>query len=402
MPEGRIKQIAYVTTYDSTIPGSWSGIGYRMAEHILAAGVALNRVGPLQRQWRPDLQVKSLLTRYFTGGQFLRSRHPAVLRGYAREIEQRLREFSPDLVLSPGTLPIALLDTDTPLVFWTDATFDALVDFYPAYSNLCPQSKREGHAMDQAALDRCALALYSSPWAAESAVADFNVDPEKIHVVPFGPSLNLAPGADEMEGIIAGRSAGLRSAMDFPLGTDFHPEPGPVKLLFMGVDWQRKGGDIAVAVTAALMRAGIQVELHIVGTALPGPMPGVRGHGFIPAGTMEGRVRLDTLLRQSTFLLLPTRADCVPVVLAEACSFGLPILTTAVGGVPGLFTDGLEGRLFPVGAPPEAYVEAVRSLLDEPEAYAAMCRRARAAYEEQLNWPHAARKALSCMEKVVS
>ena len=233
-------------------------------------------------------------------------------------------------------------------------------------------------------------------------MAYFDVDPGKIHVVPFGPSLNLAPGADEVEGIIAGRSAGLRCAMDSPPGTDFHPNHGPVRLLFMGVDWQRKGGDIAVAVTAALMRAGIHIELHIVGAAFPGPIPGVRGHGFISAGTMEGRTRLDTLLRQSTFLLLPTRADCVPVVLAEACSFGLPILTTTVGGIPGLFTDGVEGRLFPVGSPPEAYVEAVRSLLDEPEAYAAMCRRARAAYEERLNWPHAARTALGLMEMAVS
>ena len=160
MPESHIKQIAYVTTYDSTLPGSWSGIGFRMAEHILAAGVALDRVGPLRHPRQPGLQVRSFLTRYFTGEKFLRSRHPAVLRGYAREVEQRLRRLKPDLILSPGTLPIACLHTDTPLIFWTDATFDALVDFYPAYSNLCPQSKREGHAMEQAALDRCALALY--------------------------------------------------------------------------------------------------------------------------------------------------------------------------------------------------------------------------------------------------
>jgi len=378
-----IQSIAYVTTYDSTHPGSWSGIGYRMPEHFIADGVRVERIGPLAPVRRPEVRLRSGLTRALTGKRYLTGRSPAVLAGYARQAASRLATLDVDAVLSPGTIPVAHLETDMPVVFWTDATFDALVDFYPAYSRLSPQSLQDGHIMEQAALDRCSLAIYSSPWAADTAREQFDVPEEKIAVVPFGPSLGGAPDSDEIDGIIVRRFR------------------RPLKLLFIGTDWVRKGGDMALAITAGLLRAGIDVELHIVGVRLPGPIPGVVQHGYIPAAVEEGKKRMASLLEEANFLLLPTRADALPVVLAEACSFALPFFTTGVGGIATVFTDGVEGRIFERDAPPDGYVDVIRELLQEPAEYDALCRRARSAYESRLNWPHAVREARTLMEEAI-
>lgn len=390
MAGSRIQRMAYVTTYDAAVPGAWSGIGYQMWTHFQSAGIEVERVGPLRVPRRPDLGLRSALTRLTSGTRYLRSRNPAVLKQYARQIQARTMQQDLDLVFSPGSIPVAFLETETPLVFWTDATFQGLVDFYPGYSQLCQASLADGRRMEQAALERCALALYSSPWAADTARQFYQVDPARLAVVPFGPSLGLAPGEGDLADLIRLRTEDLAA------------HPPRVNLLFIGADWQRKGGDHALAVASALLREGVDVVLHVVGAELPGPMPGVQGHGFISTRTQEGRERLAALFRSAAFLLLPTQADCVPVVLSEACSFGLPFLTTSVGGIPGLFEDGVEGHLFPPDTPAEAYAAVVCRYVRRPEAYQTLAERARLRYRRELNWPHLVRCALNLMEEALA
>jgi glycosyltransferase involved in cell wall biosynthesis len=55
----------------------------------------------------------------------------------------------------------------------------------------------------------------------------------------------------------------------------------------------------------------------------------------------------DATFGQMVFVL-PTQADCVPVVLTEASAYGLPILSTAVGGVSTIGEDKVNGRVFPL------------------------------------------------------
>ena len=67
----------------------------------------------------------------------------------------------------------------------------------------------------------------------------------------------------------------------------------------------------------------------------------------------------DTLYRafaESHFLVLPTQADCTPLVIAEANAFGVPCLVSVLGGLPTLVQDGQNGRLYPPGVGPTATV----------------------------------------------
>jgi glycosyltransferase involved in cell wall biosynthesis len=85
-------------------------------------------------------------------------------------------------------------------------------------------------------------------------------------------------------------------------------------------------------------------------------------------------------------LLLPTRADCSPIVCCEAAAYGLPVVATATGGIPNLIEDGVSGYIVPEGSRGDDYARVIRGALDHPTRVAELARNARRRYEERLNW----------------
>lgn len=63
-------------------------------------------------------------------------------------------------------------------------------------------------------------------------------------------------------------------------------------------------------------------------------------------------------------LVLSSHTEGTPIVLLEAMSAGVPIVTTRVGGVPDVVSER-EARLVPAGDP-AALAEAIRQVLDDP------------------------------------
>ncbi len=110
----------------------------------------------------------------------------------------------------------------------------------------------------------------------------------------------------------------------------------------MGVDWHRKGGDIAYAVAKRLNQIGLPTELTVVGCQplINEPIPKfVKSLGFIKKSAPEGKERLNRLIIESHFLILPSLADCTPMVFPEANSLGVPCLSTKVGGIPSIIQE---------------------------------------------------------------
>jgi glycosyltransferase involved in cell wall biosynthesis len=209
--------------------------------------------------------------------------------------------------------------------------------------------------------------IYSSAWAARSAIEDYGADPAKIHVVPFGANIDEPPARE----VVLARK-----------------QSEQCRLLFLGVDWVRKGGDIAFETLLKLEELGIRAELVVCGCTPPQGVAHERMKiiPFLDKNDERQRKELEQLLMSADFLLLPTRADCTPIVFCEASAFGLPVVATNTGGVPEVVREGENGFLLPYEARGEAYAEVIARVYHDDERYAELVRASRAAFEERLNW----------------
>jgi glycosyltransferase involved in cell wall biosynthesis len=363
-------KIAYVTSYDANDVRQWSGLGYYIAQALRKAELAISEVGPLATASSRLLMLKKLAYLGLGGQRHLINREPSVARGYADQISKQL-DRSADIVFSPGSIPISCLECRQPVAYWTDATFAGVVGFYREFSHLSAETLRNGHRLEQAALDNSRLAIYSSDWAAKTARDHYRIDPDKIAVVPFGANLDVDFAPDEIDAMI-----------------DRRPTTR-CNLLFLGVDWERKGGPLAYEVTRLLNEGGLPTTLTVIGCRPKVPL-GLIGLvdivGPISKATAEGRERLRALLAGSHFLILPTRADCTPVVFSEANAFAVPCLTSEVGGIPSVVLNGVNGYRFPFENEAAAYAERVEALMSNYGDYRALATGAYAQYRDRLNW----------------
>ena len=142
-----------------------------------------------------------------------------------------------------------------------------------------------------------------------------------------------------------------------------------VQFVHLGRLGKRKGTyDLLEAFTA--LPEGLRARARLV-LAGDGDVDGVRklaeGHG--------DRVRVlswidaserDRLLTESDVFVLPSYAEGVPMSLLEAMAAGLPAITTAVGGIPDVLTDGAEGSIVVPGDRAQLTASMARYITDEP------------------------------------
>ena len=361
-------KLAYVTTYDPLDVHAWSGLGMNIKTALEHANIQIECIGNLRDDLRLFYALKRLYLTRVRKLAYFREREITVAKSYARQVEVALEHTTADVVFSPGTTPIAYLRTKKPIVFWTDATFAGMVDFYPEWTNLHPQTRLNGNNMEQAALSRCRLAIYSSDWAARTAIENYEVDPAKVHVVPFGANIQENVSISAVLADVSRR------------------EISPCKLLFVGVDWKRKGGDYAVQVAQELRSRGLDAELEVVGCIPPAGLPSfVTSHGFLSKNDKGQRDMLYRLYRQSHFFILPSRAECAAVVLAEANAFGLPVVATDVGGITTI-VNGKNGRSFSPSNFVKECVEFILQTYSPRSTYEQLCLSSFEEYRTRLNW----------------
>lgn len=344
---------------------SWSGTPFHIHRGLLDAGIDVVTASPLRERFGLPLKAAQFARNALGNRYYSRQREPVILGGYAAQIRAVAARHRPDLVLAPSTMPVARLRLDVPVVTWTDATFAGLVDFYPSYTDLSPRYLRLGHAMERAALQRVALAVYSSEWAAQSAVDFYGVPEKRVAVVPYGANISdPGPRAHDRRG-------------------------DTCRLLLVGRGWERKGVDLAIATTELLRARGVPATLDVVGsTAHAGVTvpPYVTVHGALEKDDARAAARIDDLYDRASFFVLPTRADCNPVVLAEAQAYGVPVVTTDVGGTTAMLREGVSGWALPMAGFAEEAAGHIATAWTSVDGYAGLRREARRCYEESLNW----------------
>lgn len=384
-------KLAYVTTYDARIlrgSNEWSGTGYYIAQSLEKQLITLDYIGPLQEPFisKAVRKVKRHYCEQFKQKNYQKDSDPLTLKNYANQVAKKLNKTRAKLVFSATVNPIAYLECNRPIAFWADGTFANIQNFYPQYSNLHEQVIKDWHRMEELTLQKCKLAIYSSDWAAESAINDYGAAPAKVKVVPFGANIESPLTFETVKEAIEARSSER------------------CKLLFMAVDWHRKGGNVAYQVAQKLNQSGLKTELTVVGCqpSIEGSLPDfVKALGFISKSTHEGKAKIQKLFLESHFLILPTIADCTPIVFCEANSLGVPCLSTTVGGVPTIIHNDVNGRLFDKDAQISDYCNYVTDLFSNYLNYQNLALSAFHQYESRLNWKVAGQQVKDLLQEIV-
>jgi len=163
------------------------------------------------------------------------------------------------------------------------------------------------------------------------------------------------------------------------------------RLLWMRTFHELYRPDLALRALAAVRRTHPEAALTLAGqdkgllgetrrlAAELGLDGAVRFAGFLDA---EGKRRE---FAEHDIFLNTNRVDNAPVSVLEAAAFGLPVVSTNVGGIPYLLRQGEEALLVPEGDA-EALAASVRRLLDEP-GLAARLSSAGKEVAERSSWP---------------
>jgi glycosyltransferase involved in cell wall biosynthesis len=310
---------------------------------------------------------KSLNRKLFkknTSVEFLK----AYAKYFSKQLERDLKERPVDLLfVSASPQLIAYLKTDIPVIFMIDATFQQIQGYYPYFSNLAEYNIRQGIELDKNAFDKAAHCMLASKWNKISAVNDYGIDSEKITVIPCGANMDY-----------------------IPVSGDLQPYTGEqLRLLFLAVDWDRKGGNIALEAFRLLECKGIKVQLYIIGCVPLYDLSNEKDITVIPfldKNKKEDFQQLHKIFLETTILFLPTRAECAGVVFSEASAYGIPSVTTDTGGVTTYVKNEINGYTLAYEDGPEEYASLLEKILIDRDLLNRLKISSRKYYEEHLSW----------------
>jgi len=162
-----------------------------------------------------------------------------------------------------------------------------------------------------------------------------------------------------------------------------------LNLLFVGLDWARKGGDIAVAALDQLLAQNLDARLTVVGRCPErhATHPAIRHVGFLNKAKPRDRARLTKLYSEAHLLVLPSRGDCTPMVVAEAMAHGTPVLATDTGGIAEQI-GGAGGRVLAQYSTPGQWAEAITQMTRNRDQYAFASDAAFDRANAVFNWDH--------------
>jgi glycosyltransferase involved in cell wall biosynthesis len=226
---------------------------------------------------------------------------------------------------------------------------------------------RPWRARQARALDDAVACCVTGTWAGDSLVADYGVDPTRIAAVGIGANVVSAPVDDR--------------------------DWTTPRFLFVGVDWERKGGQDVVDAFRAVRRAIPAATLDLIGRIPEITEPGVTVRGWLDMRTAAGRDALLAAFRRATCLVMPSRFEPFGIVYAEAGLTGVPSIGTTQGGAAEVIGPG--GTTVDPGDH-EALVRAMTTLADPDTARRLGALAGR--HAQRFKWEHVAIRILERLD----
>lgn len=158
------------------------------------------------------------------------------------------------------------------------------------------------------------------------------------------------------------------------------------RLIFIGTQWELKGGPVLLAAFKRARRAYPDLQLAIVGTEVRGKVPG--------GVDVVGRVphwKVGVLLSHSDVVVIPSHMEAFGIALLEGLLTGLPCIGSTVGNQRWIIGDA--GLCVPPGDV-DALVRAIARVMDNYDLYRSRALRRREVLGVRCNWAAVAERIL--------
>jgi alpha-maltose-1-phosphate synthase len=295
---------------------------------------------------------------------------PEAFRARTRALDKVLRQqtASFDVVLQAGGL-FAPFEGEfpKPVCLWCDYTTKLAELKYPPWFGLNPSDAPQWYVLEEGLYRRCARIFTTSESTRASFIQHYGIPAERVQVVGVG------------------------------VHQIFEHKEKPYNentVLFVGIDFERKGGPALLKAFAEVKRRLPAAKLLIAGPRSGAVQPGVEWLGHL-----TDRERIQEIFAQATVFAIPSVCDPFPRVVFEAMSHGLPVVGSRADGIPEMIREGKTGFL--VATDDErALAERLYQLLSSSELCASLGTAGRAEVRERFMWHHVVDRIVGGLKQV--
>jgi hypothetical protein len=358
----RPASVAIASVGDPRLPTTWSGSTAGVIGGLEQLGVSVVTIDvSLSRGLeRAMLAVAALPTRNRFDAE------GAALVAAVRTARARLAlaGTAVDGVVQIGTT--FALPEGTRFVTLEDMTLRQAQEVHPVFSRMSDTGAaawERRRARIYAAARTCAA---GSCWTADSLRSDYGIAPERIAIIGFGANHSPVPAARDW---------------NVP------------HFLFVGIDWERKGGPLLLRAFARVRERIPAATLDVIGGHPPLRQDGVRFHGVLSQRREDERARIQQLFASATCFVMPSLVEPFGMVYVEAAAAGIASIGSSVGGAADVI--GADGGLIVEPSDGEALLAAMLWLAEPATArrMGAAAHGRAAAY----TWPKVAERLLRAL-----
>ena len=377
-------KIAFATFYDLKNIKKGSGTYYNIYMELLNQNHKVFPIGPLDVSF-PFL---SKLFRYIAK-RVLKKRYrsyqdPFVGFAIGKQINALLKDLDYDFLLTNDYTIAGYTKINKPIVLWTDAVFpvDYKKNIHPRLDNLPWFSVYFCQKVIKEALRNIDLCIVPADWNYKEILNYDKINHNNIRKIPFGSNM---------------RDPGPKVSKERNFEKIIQKKE--IDILFIGIDWKRKGGDIAIQVVKRLNKKGYKARLSIVGDSdksIEGKF--INNYGYLDKKNNNDLEKLDSLYRESDILLLPSSIEGFGIAFVEAASYGLPSLAFDNTGVSTAVKNGKSGFLIGENESPNQFVKIIISFFENPNNYNDLVNGSRLHYEDIYNWTSCVNRFIKLVE----
>lgn len=294
-------RVAVASIGDPRSPSTWSGVTAGILGGLDELGVdtvALDLSLPRGPE-RALLAAAALPTRnrYDAEGAALtaRVRSLRARRVGARASFNGVVQIGTTFALAPGTRFVTL----------EDMTLRQATACHPVFSRMSAAASDSWERRRARIYDAARMCTAASRWTADSLAGDYGLPRERIAVVGFGANHRA-----------------IQAERDWR----------SPRFLFVGIDWERKGGPLLLRAFARLRSTLPEARLDVIGGHPPLAQDGVSFHGVLSQKVAREREIVLELFSRATCFAMPSQVEPFGIVYVEAAAAGIPSIGSSIGG----------------------------------------------------------------------